>query len=263
MLAVFWQFIANFVVKKCIVMKPVLDLHTHTIMSGHAFSTLQEMVCAARDKGLEYLGISDHGPAVPGACDPIYFRNLYVVPREIDGVKLLMGAELNILDYSGTLDLDSEYYCRLDYVIAGLHRVCYKAGSKRQNTDAILGAMHNARVNIISHPVDGTGDVFIEELVGRSAQTGTLLEVNNSSLHPVRNKYVAVENNLHLLRLCRQKQLPVILGSDAHISYSVADYSYLGSLLKETDFPDELIVNYYPAIFEQFTGVRLDTAHNR
>ena len=74
----FWQFIANFVVKKFIVMKPVLDLHTHTIMSGHAFSTLQEMVCAARDKGLEYLGISDHGPAVPGACDPIYFRNLYV-----------------------------------------------------------------------------------------------------------------------------------------------------------------------------------------
>ena len=56
----------------------------------------------------------------------------YVVPREIDGVKLLMGAELNILDYSGTLDLDSEYCCRLDYVIAGLHRVCYKAGSKRQ-----------------------------------------------------------------------------------------------------------------------------------
>ena len=138
MLAVFWQFIANFVVKKCIVMKPVLDLHTHTIMSGHAFSTLQEMVCAARDKGLEYLGISDYGPAVPGACDPIYFRNLYVVPREIDGVKLLMGAELNILDYSGTLDLDSEHCCRLDYVIAGLHRVCYKAGSKRQNTDAIL-----------------------------------------------------------------------------------------------------------------------------
>ena len=89
----FWQFIANFVVKKCIVMKPVLDLHTHTIMSGHAFSTVQEMVCAARDKVLEYLGISDHGPAVPGACDPIYFRNLYVVPREIDGVKLLMGAE--------------------------------------------------------------------------------------------------------------------------------------------------------------------------
>ena len=125
MLAVFWQFIANFVVKKCIVMKPVLDLHTHTIMSGHAFSTLQEMVCAARDKGLEYLGISDYGPAVPGACDPIYFRNLYVVPREIDGVKLLMGAELNILDYSGTLDLDSEHCCRLRSEERRVGKECY------------------------------------------------------------------------------------------------------------------------------------------
>lgn len=238
-------------------MKPLFDLHTHTIMSGHAFSTLQEMVAAAREKGLTWLGISDHAPAVPGACDPIYFRNLYVVPRLIDGVRLLMGAELNILDYNGTLDLDEEYYPRLDYAIAGLHRVCYTAGTCRQNTDAILGAMHNPRVNIISHPADGTGVVDMSELVGASAATRTLLEVNNSSLHPARHKTEAITNNLELLRLCRDRQVPVILGSDAHISYSVADYSFLQPLLQETRFPEELIVNCRPALFEEFTGISL------
>lgn len=238
-------------------MKPLFDLHTHTIMSGHAFSTLQEMVAAARHKGLTYLGISDHAPSIPGACDPIYFRNLYVVPRLIDGVGLLMGAELNILDYNGTLDLDAEYYSRLDYAIAGLHRLCYTPGTCRQNTDAILGAMHNSRVNIISHPADGTGQVCMKELVAASADTKTLLEVNNSSLHPARHKTVAVANNLELLQLCRRHQVPVILGSDAHISYSVADYQYLLPLLRETNFPEELIVNCNPGLFEQFTGVSL------
>ena len=62
-------------------MKIELDVHTHTIASGHAFSTLQEMAQAAADKGLKVLGITEHSPGVPGTCHPIYFRNLHVVPR--------------------------------------------------------------------------------------------------------------------------------------------------------------------------------------
>ncbi|WP_300907987.1 PHP domain-containing protein, partial [Muribaculum intestinale] len=80
-------------------MIPVLDLHTHTVASGHAFSTLQEMVAAAAEKGLQYLGITEHGPAVEESCGMILFRNYRVVPRMIDGVRLLMGVEMNILDY--------------------------------------------------------------------------------------------------------------------------------------------------------------------
>ena len=54
-------------------MKIELDVHTHTIASGHAFSTLQEMAQAAAGKGLKLLGITEHSPGVPGSCNPIYF----------------------------------------------------------------------------------------------------------------------------------------------------------------------------------------------
>ena len=54
----------------------LLDLHTHTLASGHAYNTLMEMARAASEKGLRYLGITEHAPSIPGSCDPIYFRNL-------------------------------------------------------------------------------------------------------------------------------------------------------------------------------------------
>ena len=55
-------------------MKIELDVHTHTIASGHAFSSLQEMARAAADKGLKLLGITEHTPGIPGSCHLIYFR---------------------------------------------------------------------------------------------------------------------------------------------------------------------------------------------
>ncbi|MDD6471916.1 MAG: PHP domain-containing protein, partial [Bacteroidales bacterium] len=100
-------------------MKTLIDVHTHTVVSGHAYSTLQEMVKAAAEKGIEILGITEHGPSIRGTCDPIYFRNMHVVPRKMYGVRLLMGCELNILDTKGTLDLDEEHYRMMDLRIAG------------------------------------------------------------------------------------------------------------------------------------------------
>ena len=49
-------------------MKPLIDAHTHTVASGHAYSSLQEMAKAAAEKGLQVLGITEHGPSVPGTC---------------------------------------------------------------------------------------------------------------------------------------------------------------------------------------------------
>lgn len=108
-----------------------LDVHTHTVMSGHAFSTVQEMVHEAAAQGLKILGITEHGPNIPGTCDPIYFRNLHVVPRQMYGVRLLLGAELNILDTKGTLDLDEQYYRMMDLRIAGIHSLCWKGGDRK------------------------------------------------------------------------------------------------------------------------------------
>ena len=227
-------------------MKVLFDPHTHTIASGHAYSTIQEMALAASQKGLQLLGITEHAPGIPGTCDPIYFRNMHVIPREIHGVRLLMGVELNILDTSGRLDLDEKHYRCCDLRIAGIHLLCWQGGTRAQNTEAMLAAIHSPWTHIISHPGDGTAELDFEPIVRAARDTQTLLEINSSSMIPSRHKEVARPNNLEILRLCRQMDVPVILGSDAHISYSIADYRYALPLLQETGFPDELVMNYWP-----------------
>ena len=88
-----------------------------------------------------------------------------------------------------------------------------------------------------------------EQLVLAAKEAHTLLEVNNHSLAPQRKKTVARDNNLEILRLCKKYEVPTILGSDAHISFQIADYERLYPLLSETDVPDEQIMNYGPDRF--------------
>lgn len=234
------------------VWRPLLDVHTHTIASGHAFSTVQEMARAAADKGLQILGISDHAPALPGAPDEIYFRNLHVVPREVYGVTVLMGAELNIVDYTGKLDLGEFWYQQMDYRIAGIHKLCYENGTKSQNTEGMIAAIENKWTNIISHPGDGTAELDFDPIVRASKRHNTLLEINSSSMKPCRGKIEARPNNLEILRLARKMDMPVILGSDAHISFDVANYEYALQLVREASFPMELVVNDKPDLFFDF-----------
>ena len=228
-----------------------LDMHTHTLASGHAFSTLQEMAKAEAEKGLKLLGITEHTPSIPGTCDPIYFRNLHVVPRQMYGIELMLGAEINILDAKGNLDADEALMKRLDIRIAGIHLLCYEHGTKEENTYGMVQAIRHPYIQIISHPGDGTALLDFEPMVLASKECGTLLEINNSSLKPTRNKVDARDNNRELLRLCKRYEVPVILGSDAHISFDIANYEYLYPLLQETEFPEELIVNRSVEVFKK------------
>ena len=79
-------------------MKIEIDTHTHTIVSGHAYNTMKEMVQAAADKGLKGIAITDHAPEMPGSTHSYYFMNVFVVPRKMCGIDLLLGAELNIMN---------------------------------------------------------------------------------------------------------------------------------------------------------------------
>lgn len=227
-------------------MTPTLDLHTHTVASGHAYSSLQEMARAAAEKGIRHLGITEHGPMIPGACDWLYFKNMIVIPRQMYGVELYLGAEIDIINTRGELDMTEEQMKRLDIRIAGIHGQCWTGGTRTENTDAMLAVMANPMIDIISHPADGTADMDFEQLVIASKNNGTILEINNHSLHPARKKTVARPNNAQLLRLAKKHDVPVILGSDAHISFQIADYNNLLPLLAETEFPEELILNDKP-----------------
>ncbi len=236
-------------------MQTLLDVHTHTIMSGHGYSTLTEMVTEAQRKGLKVFGITEHAPGMPGACGPIYFWNLHAVPRQWGDLRLLLGVELNILDIEGTLDEDQDYFHKVDLRIAGIHKLCWKGGTKEENTEGMIKAIRNPWTNIISHPGDGTADLFFEPIVLAAKETGTLLEINNSSLKPCRGKCdKAIPNNKEILTLCKKYEVPVILGSDAHIHFDIANYENIYPLLNDTEFPQALIVNDKPDTFLQLLG---------
>lgn len=220
-----------------------IDIHTHTSASGHAYSTMAEMIEAAQEKGLRILGITEHGPAIPGTCDPIYFKNLWVVPRQYGKLRLMLGAELDILDTKGTIDSDVAHWRMLDVRIAGIHSLCWTGGTKEENTAGVIAAMHNPWIQIISHPVDGTAELDIEQLVLASKVTGTILELNNNSLRPGRKKPQAIANNREMLELCKRYEVPVLIGSDAHIRGDVANHADAYALANEVGFPERLILN--------------------
>lgn len=82
-------------------MRVEIDTHTHTLASGHAYNTINEMAKTAADKGLKGLAITEHAPQMPGTCHLFYFQNLRVVPRKRYGIELLLGTELNIMNEDG------------------------------------------------------------------------------------------------------------------------------------------------------------------
>lgn len=220
-----------------------IDLHTHTLVSGHAYSTIQENAHAAAAKGLAVLGISEHAPKMPGATNKLYFQNLKVLPREMYGIKVLFGVELNILDYNGNVDLDDEILRGVDYAIASLHPPCIGFGTSEENTNAIIGAMKNEKVRIIGHPDDGRYQLNYEEIVKAAKEYEVLLEVNNSSLNPDSFRSNARESYYKMLDLCVKYQVPVVLNSDAHVSFDVGKLDNTINLLEEIDFPKHLVAN--------------------
>jgi putative hydrolase len=231
-------------------MKTEIDIHTHTIVSGHAYSTMFEMIKAASEKGLKILGITEHAKGIPGTCDDIYFRNMDLVPRQQLGVQLMLGSEINILDYDGTLSLDKRVIDCLDVRIAGIHRFCYTAGSVEENTSAVVGAIRNPEVDIISHPDDGDCPLDYETVVKNAKEYHTLLEINNSSLESTRKN--VRQNCAEILRLCKKNAIPVLVSSDAHYMTEIAVYTTAEKLIAECDFPEELIINNSAEKFREF-----------
>ncbi|MCI9072216.1 MAG: phosphatase [Lachnospiraceae bacterium] len=227
-------------------MNYVMDLHTHTIASGHAYSTLQENIAAAVERGLKFLGLSEHGPAVIGGPSRLYFQNYKIIPREYGDLRLFCGVEANITDYEGHLDLDAPALSSLDYCIASLHTLIVTPGSARENTRAAVLAMENPHVKILGHPDDSRYPMDYEELVREAAELKVALEVNNSSLHPLSSRQGAGENIRRMLEACLRHGASVILGTDSHISQSVGDFTQVDALLREEDFPRELIINTDP-----------------
>jgi len=230
-----------------------LDIHTHTIASGHAYGTIREMAAAAQEKHLELLGISEHGPSIPGTCDPIYFRNLGVIPRNLYGVKMMFGCEINVLN-DGTLSLDQREIDLLDYGICGIHTLCYHDEGREGNTDHLISCMRNDKVHFVSHPDDDHTPLNYERLVAAAREYHVALEVNNSSLLKQQARWNCVANYHEMLKLCAAIQVPVIVSSDAHDPSFVGRFDEAVQLLNEMQFDRRLILNESVDRFRQFIG---------
>ena len=209
-------------------MKFIADTHSHTLASGHAYSTIKEMAAAAEARGLKALAITEHAPKMPGTCGLFYFQNMDVVPRTCGNVRLLMGAEVNIMDPDGTIDLPEKTCRELDIVVASMHTPCYSRE-------------HTPEENIRAY-VEVMKKLDYEILVKTAKETGTLLEVNNSSMRPASSREGTRENILTMLDLCKQYEVPVTTGSDAHVDADAGKFNYVSELFEYCGFPEELVV---------------------
>ena len=161
-----------------------IDLHTHTIISGHAYSTILENLQAAREAGLTAFAVTDHGPAMPGVLGEAYhvvnMRNS--VPEVLEGIRIIRGFEANIIDFDGNTDLPNDFAPSVEFIIGSLHEICIVPRSREENTACLINAMASGYVDAIGHP-DGFAFPLDYPLLAEAAvEYKVALEVNNSSL---------------------------------------------------------------------------------
>lgn len=237
-------------------MKIVVDTHTHTVSSGHAYSTVLEMAKGASDNGIKAIAITDHGPAMKGAPYLYHFGNLKVIPEEIYGVKIMKGVEANIIDYFGNTDMPQEYLRRLDFAIASFHDICIKPSTIEDHTNAMIKVLENPLIDAVAHPGNAEFQVDIEKVVKAAKEYGKMIEINNHSFY-IRT---GSEKNCREFALkCKEHGVRVVCGSDAHICFDVGKFEKIYKLFEEIQMPEELVLNSSVAMFEEY----LKTKQNR
>lgn len=234
-------------------MQILADYHTHTKYS-HGKGTIEENVLEAISKGIKTIGISDHG--YKHLTYGIKLNDIYKMREEIDklnekysNIKVLLGMECNILDNRGNIDINDKIIENCDYIMAGYHFASTPTSlksmlnhcnnymikndkSKDYNTEAIINAMKNNNIFIITHPGD-KGDVYIEEIAKVAKDTDTRLEINSSHGFLNSNQLVEIKNIGNKF----------IIGSDAHIPQNVGNFDLAMKIIKEARLDTSLVEN--------------------
>ena len=233
-----------------------LDAHTHTLASGHAFSTILENAQVAAQRGMSLLAITEHAPCMSDAPPMTYFNNYRRLDQELYGVEMLYGVEVDITDFDGNVSMNQRMLDKMDIGIVSFHETICTAGSRAENTRAFLGAIQTPGVSIIGHPDDERIPLDYEALVLEAKRVGVLIEVNNSSLDPTHHRQNTWENYRTILALCERYGAMVALGSDAHFAPAVGTFDRALALLEEVNFPEELVVNTDPERFKEMLRKR-------
>lgn len=254
------------------------DVHTHTIASRHAYSTVEENVRAAVERGIDLLGSTDHfscmtargvQPDGTGADIRDYqaFLDLVVWPRQWHGVTLLRGAEADIVDVEGALfghgvpmpckipgdlypeclDLETRVLLDCDYAIASVHvKTFCQNETPSRNAAMYVRALEHPKVLILGHIGRLGIDFELDPVIEAARDLGKLIEINNSTLcsYPAARKRC-----MRIAARCAELGCAVSLGTDAHISYSVGRFDEALAMLEEIHFPQELVATRSREVF--------------
>jgi DNA polymerase (family X) len=199
------------------------DLHSHTVASdGH--NTIEEMAAAARDRGYEYLAITDHS-ATHGFGNDVsagQLRHQIELVEEanarMEGIELLAGSEVNVLP-DGSLDYPDDLLSELDWVVASVHTAF--GMSERAMTERMIAAIEHPLVDAIGHPTGRLIErrapyaVDVEAVFAAAARTGTMLEIN---ANPNRRDLSDVHARAAVLA-----GVSIVINSDAHRTGTLAN----------------------------------------
>jgi len=232
-------------------MKLLVDSHTHTVASFHAYSTLKENAVAAYEKGLEAIALTDHGPNLTGGAAPPFIISsvMRFLPDYLEGVRVIKGVEANIVDHDGNVDVEERFLAFTEFGIASMHVGSIQNGGAIRNTDALTRVLHNPHIHVIGHPGDPRFPIDMEAFVMEVARLNKIVEVNSHSFEARKG---SGENCAKIVGLCKKHDVRITVSSDAHSCYHIGEFGNAEALLEECGFPEELIVSTSAAKFLAF-----------
>jgi len=227
------------------------DLHTHTVGSGHGFSTVNENVAAAKSAGLELIAITDHGPAIPQGAHNWYFWNLSHVPGIFDDFIVLRGCEANITtdarSYESTwgLDVADIVTQRLDYVTIGFHPTTgYDDKNESKNTAALIKALQSPFVDQLNHPGNlGEFPFNVDAVIEAAVENNVIIEINNSSFNPLGVRVDSKTMELDFALKAYRAGAKLSINSDAHHSAGIGRVEPALDYVLEAGIPLDAFVN--------------------
>lgn len=233
------------------------DLHSHTDWSDGR-DTMEQMLTAARDRGLEYIAVTDHsvGRGIANGLSierlERHGERLREVAETVSGIRVLHGTEMDIRA-DGTLDYSDHVLEKLDWVVASVHSAMSQDSDTM--TERIISAMKNPHVSAIGHlstrligerrPVDADYEAIFRAAV----DTGTALEINGS-LERLDLK------DTHIRR-ARELGAPLVINTDAHTVESLGNLEYGARLARRASCEPRHIANCMGAD-EFFSWLKLD-----
>lgn len=163
------------------------DLHVHTDLSGDGDHSLEAMLAAAAEMGLEYIAVTDHAEnlAINGASREEMLaqrRRIAALQEDYPGMRILHGAELNIAP-DGSLDYDRDFLMGYDWCVASVHS--YFDLPAAEQTERLAAAIRHPAVNAVGHLLGRRIgrrpgiEVDVEAVLDAAESTGTAIEINS------------------------------------------------------------------------------------